>query len=135
MQMIVENESRIVISKANEQSSELSQRVPHRSVVVSEDTSYTQSTVGNTGEGMGPKEHTVLGTRWNHEDDTFIFNFDSVVSVANTSAPTKRHVISVSSRIYDPLGLLSPVTIQLKMLFQEICKRKIDWNSELDEDL
>ena len=39
--------------------------------------------------------------------------------------------MSLVGRFYDPLGLLSPVVIQFKVLFQEICEAKLDWDQPL----
>ena len=36
----------------------------------------------------------------------------------------KRNVITTASKIYDPLGMISPVTVQFKILFQELRKDK-----------
>ena len=35
------------------------------------------------------------------------------------------------AKIFDPLGIISPVTFQIKVLFQEVCKQKIDWDDPL----
>lgn len=37
---------------------------------------------------------------------------------------TKRIVLSSLAKVYDPLGLFSPITTVLKILFQAICKDK-----------
>lgn len=39
--------------------------------------------------------------------------------------PTKRNMVSVVSRFYDPLSYLSPVIVRYKILFQRLCKAKI----------
>ena len=44
---------------------------------------------------------------------------------------TKRNVLKTVSSIYDPLGLLSPPVVSLKMLFQEVCTLKIAWDTPL----
>ena len=48
--------------------------------------------------------------------------------------PKKRDVVSLASRIYDPIGILSPVTIQFKVLFQRICELKIGWDDYISGD-
>ena len=42
--------------------------------------------------------------------------------------PTKRNILAIISSIYDPVGYLQPITVQLKILFQEICKVKVEWD-------
>ena len=54
---------------------------------------------------------------------------------ARELTPTKRTVVSVATRFYDPLGILSPVTIQFKILFQQTCKEGLDWDDPLTGDL
>ncbi|CAB3996929.1 Hypothetical predicted protein [Paramuricea clavata] len=48
---------------------------------------------------------------------------------------TKRIVLSSIAKVYDPLGLLSPITTVLKILFQAICKDKnITWDDVLEDE-
>ena len=35
------------------------------------------------------------------------------------------------AKIFDPLGVISPVTLQMKVLFEELCKQKINWDDPL----
>ena len=37
---------------------------------------------------------------------------------------TKRLVLSVVARLFDPLGLLAPIIVPMKVLFQELCVSK-----------
>ena len=34
--------------------------------------------------------------------------------------------------MYDPFGLISAITVQIKILFQELCKIKKDWDESLE---
>ena len=47
---------------------------------------------------------------------------------------TKRSVLRFEAKIYDPLGLLSPFTIRLKLLFQELCHDLKEWDSNLSHE-
>ena len=38
--------------------------------------------------------------------------------------PTKRNILSVIARVYDPTGYLQPLAIMLKIIFQEIMQVK-----------
>ena len=48
---------------------------------------------------------------------------------------TRRMVLSAVNRIYDPHGLLTPLTSKFKVLLREIVKLKIDWAKVLPREL
>ena len=43
--------------------------------------------------------------------------------------------MSLVGKFYDPIGFLAPVTIRFKMLFQKLCRDKMEWDCPLPEDL
>lgn len=52
-----------------------------------------------------------------------------------TSLTTKRDVFKESSKVFDPLGLLSPVSVRAKTFMQSLWQHNIDWDEPLsDED-
>ncbi|XP_035218433.1 uncharacterized protein LOC118191709 [Stegodyphus dumicola] len=78
------------------------------------------------------KESTkVLGLFWNSSTDTFIFK----PALALTSPLTKRHILSQSARIFDPLGLISPCTVVMKIFYQKLWLTKGDWDSPIPQSL
>jgi hypothetical protein len=44
-------------------------------------------------------------------------------------------MLSDASKLFDPMGLLSPYTIRSKMLFQQLWNRGLQWNEQLPEDI
>jgi hypothetical protein len=66
-------------------------------------------------------ETKVLGLRWNPNTDAPQFQQRQPPNNANNII-TKREVLRESSKIYDPLGILTPVTIRAKILIQELWK-------------
>ncbi|XP_026467880.1 uncharacterized protein LOC113371474 [Ctenocephalides felis] len=44
---------------------------------------------------------------------------------------TKRQLLSVIARIWDPLGFLTPIVVKIKVLLKKIWTLKIDWDEEL----
>ena len=38
-------------------------------------------------------------------------------------------------QVYDPLGMVAPVTLVSKEIYHEICDRKLSWDEELPPDL
>ncbi|XP_033124807.1 uncharacterized protein LOC117123090, partial [Anneissia japonica] len=63
-----------------------------------------------------PTQRT-LGVHWDLESDTLTFH----VSLPNKPF-SRRGVLSVSSSIFDPLGLVAPVTIEGKIMLRELMK-------------
>ena len=64
-------------------------------------------------------------------DDQLVCDLSSLVQGAVSMKPTKRSIIGLSARFYDPLGFLSPVTFQFKMLFQDVCAARLNWDELL----
>ena len=48
---------------------------------------------------------------------------------------TKREVLQQSSKIFDPLGIITPITIRAKIFLQQLWKESIDWDEPLNETL
>ena len=48
---------------------------------------------------------------------------------------TKRGVLGLLIRIYDPLGHLAPAIIPLKLLFQSLCEMRYDWDTPMSDKL
>ena len=107
---------------------------PTSLVVDNSEETYTKSTLGNT-QRLRLGEQKVLGVRWDVASDHFTFNVDDIACLAKELEPTKRHIVSIVGRFYDPLGFLSPVVVQFKMLFQQLCDSKLDWDQPLTGEL
>ena len=73
----------------------------------------------------------VLGMNWNTHSDEVIFSISKLTEYANSLPLTKRSTLKVTSKIYDPMGFISPVTVKMKVLFQEVCRNRTNWDSEL----
>ena len=83
--------------------------------------SYAKTQLGVKGESklLGPPWNKVGVEFWKRE----------------VVATTKRGVLSSIARIYDPLGVVSPTSLNGKLLHREICDRKIPWDKEPPPDL
>jgi len=73
----------------------------------------------------------VLGLKWDLESDTFVINLKGVYDKAICKPVTKRNVLRAIAGLYDPLGVISPVGVSMRMFFQELCKDGIGWDEEL----
>ncbi|XP_045449986.1 uncharacterized protein LOC123658673 [Melitaea cinxia] len=74
-------------------------------------------------EMEGDKGVNVLGLQWNPRADSFSFK----VHVTSREY-TKRAILSEIAKIYDPLGLLSPITLFAKHLIQLMWLANIGWD-------
>lgn len=93
-----------------------------------EEQSYAKITVGGLEEIDPTKEHKVLGTNWNLGEDTIVMKLNKIVEFAKNLEPTKRNVLRIAAKLFDPLGLISPVMVVLRMLLQELCLNKCEWD-------
>ena len=74
---------------------------------------------------LGPLcESRALGIKWRISTDEFFFD-----SWRGKDSPiTRRKMLSTVSSIFDPLGLLGPVVLTGKLLFQEATANKLSWD-------
>ena len=73
----------------------------------------------------------MLGVTWCRDDDSLSFTGDHLPAGV---VPTKRVVLCLLARVYDPLGLFTPFTVLAKCLFQELWELKLDWDEVLPDD-
>ena len=99
------------------------------------DESYAKLSVGGLEELSKLNGHKVLGQNWDTVNDTFISKLDLLANFMKDLKVTKRNIFKVVAKIYDPLGILSPLTIVMKILFQQISLVKFDWDSPLPDHI
>ena len=58
-----------------------------------------------------------------------------MISHSENKSVTKQVILCTTARFFDPLGLLSPITVTLKCLFQELCRAGIDWDAPLGDEV
>ena len=105
-------------------------RVPSTAPVEEAEESYVGSTLGPRQEThLGEKK--VLGIRWDATADQFVMSVEDIASEAAELEPTKRTIVSLTGRFYDPLGFLSPIVIRFKIFLQELCEAKLSWDQPL----
>jgi hypothetical protein len=95
---------------------------------------YADASLG-TPQLAGSQEAKILGVRWNPQSYCLIFSVSDIARAAQIVEPTKRNVVSVVGRFYDPIGFLAPVVLRFKLLFQRLCVNKMDWDQPLANSL
>ena len=101
--------------------------------LVADDESFADIMLGSSEVAKEKDEEKVLGLIWNTSTDSFVFRLNRLVDLARSLEPTKRNLLKIVAKLFDPMGLLSPVIIPMKCLFQELCISKLGWDEPLSE--
>ena len=67
----------------------------------------------------------VLGLKWNHLNDEFLFEGLCIPDYLHI---TKRLILGIMARLFDPLGFLNPFMVAIKCLFQKLWKLGLGWD-------
>lgn len=105
-------------------------QTPNASKTGEADETYSSSTLCPS-QNTQPGERKVLGIRWDVSVDQFVMSLEDIGSLARELDPTKRAIVSLVGKFYDPLGFLSPVVISFKIFLQELCEAKLGWDQTL----
>ncbi|XP_064469707.1 uncharacterized protein LOC135384434 [Ornithodoros turicata] len=76
-------------------------------------------------------QEKILGVSWDRGQDKLQVALKSLFTFLLETADTKRYVLQASSRIFDPLGILSPFTVRVKRLFQKLWINGVEWDAGL----
>ena len=71
-----------------------------------------------------------LGITWNHVND----NFEMQASQPEGTLVTKRNLLSICAKLFDPIGWLTPATIRFKIWIQKAWALGIVWDDPLPEN-
>lgn len=77
-------------------------------------------------------ETKALGLTWNCQQDLFKFQLSSIDI---PKAATKRNVLSLIARVFDPLEFLTPVMIKAKIILQKLWQLKLNWDELISVEL
>ena len=84
-----------------------------------------------TGSPANEKYSKVLGVNWDSANDTLVQDVTHIITFAKSLPITKCSVLKLAAKIFDPLGCINAFTINLKLLFQQLCIDKIEWDKPL----
>ena len=77
----------------------------------------------------------MLGIEWDTINKYLSYSFKDLVESFKSVLPTKRSILGLIAKFYDPVSLIQPVILKLKLLFQEVCLTNVDWNSKITGQL
>ncbi|XP_065062455.1 uncharacterized protein LOC135689235, partial [Rhopilema esculentum] len=87
------------------------------------------------GEEISDTKSKVLGITWDMLKDNLEFELTKIENSVPNSPVTKRTILSMISKLFDPLGLVSPIIVSAKVLFQELCTLKLGWDDEVPVEM
>ena len=119
------------IEQSESQSSQVTSKSVKEHPVQEEDQTFSSS-LFETSKNPSTAKLKVLGVGWDRQNDLFLLDLASPLETSNTCPVTKRAILGTTSKLYDPLGLISPVIILLKIIFQSICKTRVGWDDPVD---
>lgn len=76
------------------------------------------------------KNGSLLGLLWDKQEDQI-----GIVMPRDDETSSKRALLSNLAKIYDPLGLVAPLTVQGKFIFRDACNAKVAWDAPLPQQL
>ena len=85
---------------------------------VHEDLTYAKSSLGMTDNATDNSK--VLGVGWNIQTDKLQFSLSDIAVRARSLVASKRNILSVLASIYDPLGIISPTAVTIKIFISRV---------------
>ena len=76
-----------------------------------------------------------MGVPWNKEEDKLSINFTACLERDEKGPLTKRKMLSAINRIFDLLGIAARVVISGKILYSEVCLKKLKWDVEVPDGI
>ncbi|XP_068231949.1 uncharacterized protein [Palaemon carinicauda] len=79
--------------------------------------------------------HDNLDLEWDTVNDTLNVKLPPELEISHSHINTKRKAVSLFSSIYDPIGLISPVTNLGKLFIQKLWMTDEGWDTPIDPEL
>ncbi|GFV24731.1 uncharacterized protein TNCV_881991 [Trichonephila clavipes] len=80
---------------------------------------------------LGANGTKVLGLSWNTNEDYLTTDTKSLLEFVSLDKNTKRFILQAVGKTFDPLGLISPFTVRMKCLLQDLWKEEIQSDDPL----
>ncbi|XP_022780505.1 uncharacterized protein LOC111321804 [Stylophora pistillata] len=77
---------------------------------------------------------SVLGLKWNIEEDKFVWEVMEKMLQRVSQKPVKRRgIVSAVYSLFDPLGFIAPYAMNAKLLLQTLSRKRLGWDDTLEE--
>ena len=88
----------------------------------------------NNNDDSGKNKTNVLGISWNKLTD-HLSVFVPNDTITDSDKITKRSILSLAHRIFDPLGFVCPYVLLPRLLLQNIWSEKLTWDDQVGENV
>lgn len=86
----------------------------------------------SSGDFVASESTVVLGISWNKRTDTLSIN-KAILDIEIPVIVTKRVILSLTHKIFDPIGITCPIALQPKLILKSLWKEKIAWDVEIQD--
>ena len=76
---------------------------------------------------------STLGMSWVSKNDCFHFDCSGIDNPPVKL--TRRVILSIYSKIFDPLGFVQPFILKPKLIIQELCRLGLSWDEAVPEEI
>ena len=126
-------EANFNLRKFDTNSPELRQRIEQNEQQLSQEDNQECAQTRPSNLSVNEQEQQVFGVRWDVANDVLIFDLSGIAEVMKETRPTKRNAVSLATRFFDPLGMISPSQYVLSYCFSNYVKLRWAGTSCLKE--
>ena len=77
-----------------------------------------------------------LALKWNTTTDNLVFGIDvDIVKLRSKTGYTYREVASLAAKIFDPIGLIAPVSVRSKLILQSLWTKGVGWDDVISMEV
>ena len=96
---------------------------------------YLNTKAQENGVASTSQLTNILGLQWNTAT-IYLSLVQKLTSVViDKSFTTKREVLKEASKLFDPLGITSPVSVRAKLFMQKLWQLHVEWDEPLETSI
>ena len=81
------------------------------------------------------QERKVLGVSWAPAADELVITTSQLAQLGSCMPETKRTILRIAAKFYDPLGLLAPLLVRAKMMLKSLWRSGKGWDQAVTEEV
>ena len=84
------------------------------------------------GDGQ---ERKVLGVSWVPSSDELVVTTSQLAQLGSCMPETKRTILKIAAKFYDPIGLLTPLLVRAKMMLKNLWRSRRGWDQDITDEV